>query len=471
MQQLIVIYLFFVPILLGIMMLWQHSRGTVPLLSLRNFSLIGLIVFQYFSGGLHLATNDFAGFPVADPEGSGLTYAFILSVFTILYLLMYQFGWPGKQASKAVPITKVVPSDATLLVLACVLLVIGVILRFIPIPLIGIITGYFGYGLIATAAGFAGWTLVRHYLNPIYIIACSAIFLAASGASILGVFGRRGLVAAAAGFVWGAFYGRLRHIKTRWVVVALLLLAIPGIYLTAAFTATRSVSERSSTVGTLLRGMANPRFRETIPALLGGQSCGPISMFIIENYPEVYQADYLASVTYIFLSPIPRSWWSNKPEPLSTKIASNSRLQGVNRRGITLPPGVTGYIAAEGGVVALFVYAWFFGVFIRFFDELVKRAPWNPLLIIPVGSALGQILGLFRGDMAIFSFAYITSFTGSYMACIFIGRVVDRAVGASLPLDDPVEVGMELPEGSEPADEFSDYGYAYADYNDDGSYA
>jgi hypothetical protein len=449
MQILLSIYLFTVPVLLGLLMLWQHSRGTVPLISLRNFSLIGLIVFQYFSGGLHLATNNYMGFPVADPERSGLIYTLILSAFTVLYLIMYHFGWPARQLSRAVPITRSVPNDATLLVLAVVLLPIGVALRFVPVPLIGTILGYFGYGLIATAAGFAGWTLMRHFFNPIYVIACSAIFMVASVASIIGVFGRRGLVAAAAGFVWGAFYSKLRFVKARWVVVALLILAGPGIYLTAAFTASRSVSDSRSTVGTLLRGMANPRFRETIPALLSGQSCGPISFFVIENYPRVYQANFLGSVTYIFLSPIPRSWWPDKPTPISTEIASNSRLSGVNRRGITLPPGVAGYIAAEGGIPALFVYAWFFGCVVRFFDELVRRAWWNPLLIVPVGSALGQILGLFRGDMAIFTFAYVMSFTGSYAACVFIGRIVDRAVGSSLPMDDPAETGM-LTNGESP---------------------
>lgn len=416
-------YLFAVPVVLGLFMVWEHHRGTVPLLSLRNLSLIGLIVFQYFSGGLHLWTDDYAGFPVQDPSGTGLVYAAILTAFTVVYLLMYKFGWPMRGIANRFPLTNTTPRDPTLMLMATVFLGLGFVFTMVPIPYIGIITNYFGIALIAVAAGFAGWVIVRNYLNPVYYLLGGSLLFPAMIISVLGTYGRRHLVAVVFAFVWGAFYGRFRQMKLAWLISGTIIAAIPAVYALSAFTGVRNISEQT-TATTLLRGLASPDFKRTIPDLLSGQSCGPVSFFVLENYPENFQGTFLNNFTYFFVMPVPRAIWPDKPETVSNEIAYNSNLAGVAQGGITLPPGVVGYIAAEGGIFAFFVYAWFFGVSLRFFDQLIVRAPANPLIIMPVGCALGQILGLFRGEMSMFLFIHVTGFVGSYTACLLVGKAL-----------------------------------------------
>src|SRR5690606_14334332 len=107
---------------------------------------------------------------------------------------------------------------------------------------------------------------------------------------------------------------------------------------------------------------------------------------------------------------VPRELWNRyedqlgpKPVPLSLLVAPQSRLPGVTYGKITLPPGVLGYARAEGGFYALLIYGVFFGQFTRFFDEIVRQNYTNPFLVLAVGCALGDLIGLARGDLAIFA--------------------------------------------------------------------
>ena len=142
-------------------------------------------------------------------------------------------------------------------------------------------------------------------------------------------------------------------------------------------------------------------------------------MWALEQYPRYLEPKPLFSLRYMTMYFVPRQLWLDKPLPLSTDIANLARLKGVDRDNITIPPGVIGYAAAEGGLYALVIYALFFGQFTRFFDELVRQNPNNPFIILPTGCVLGQFLGLARGDIGSFTPIIIISFA-SMMALMFV---------------------------------------------------
>jgi hypothetical protein len=161
-------------------------------------------------------------------------------------------------------------------------------------------------------------------------------------------------------------------------------------------------------------------------SLMSGQACGAVALWIFEKYPHEFEYKHLFSFRYMAYWFVPRVIWEEKPEPLSKEIATLGRLLHVNRDVITLPPGVVGYAAAEGGFYALVLYALFFGQFTRFFDDLITMNPDNPYIILPVGCATGNFLGLARGDIAIFTnlalIGFVASFLMIWLASLAFGR-------------------------------------------------
>jgi hypothetical protein len=226
----------------------------------------------------------------------------------------------------------------------------------------------------------------------------------------------------------------------------LAMIAIPPVVLLAAFTSVRESQQRES-LGARVGQLANTsNLDEGFMDLLSGQNCAPTSMWLIDNYPERFEYRHMMTIKYFFMLPIPRSIWHTKPEPLSTEIAAKARIQGVRQDELKIGPGVVGHSAAEGGWYALLVYGAVAGLFIRFFDELVRLKPTNAYVVLPIGSAMGQIVGLPRGDAAVFGANYVAAVLGAYVSTLILAKVLG-AVGLGR-IDEPV-AAPPLAEGEE----------------------
>jgi hypothetical protein len=171
----------------------------------------------------------------------------------------------------------------------------------------------------------------------------------------------------------------------------------------------------------MFQAMVSADVGEGSESLTSGQSVPGAILWALEQYPRYLKPKPLFSLKYMVLFFVPRELWEDKPEPLSTEIATLARIDNVNRDRLTLPPGVVGYAAAEGGMYALVIYALFFGQFTRFFDEIVRLNPFNPLIIVPCGCVTGQFLGLARGDIGTFAGIIAVSFA-SVMALMYVVR-------------------------------------------------
>jgi hypothetical protein len=210
----------------------------------------------------------------------------------------------------------------------------------------------------------------------------------------------------------------------------LAIVAAPAVIALALFTSVRG--KGAADVGAVgqFQAMAQGSVKEGLLDLLSGQGTGPTAMWTIENYPERFQGGPFQTITYTFTHNIPRAIWEGKPEPLSKEIAANADVEGVDQGKITIPPGIVGYAAAEGGLIALLAYAAFFATILRYFDELVRRNPYTPLVVLPVACQLGQIIGLFRGDPSLFINVYVYSFVGCYFTCIYLGKAIEARAAA-----------------------------------------
>jgi hypothetical protein len=150
-------------------------------------------------------------------------------------------------------------------------------------------------------------------------------------------------------------------------------------------------------------------------------------MWIAERMQDGdFETRHLETITYLVTFPVPRAIWTGKPYPLSTYMADFSRRDGVRlgRTGVTNPAGIIGNAAYEGGFYALIIYAILAGLILRFFDQLLIEHDTQPMVILPLGCALGHMIGAARGETSVFMFNYIWT----TLSCMFIMLVLLRVV-------------------------------------------
>ena len=84
MTAVLAIYLYGLAVGLLVFMLRQHQRGQCELLSVRNFALLGFIVFQLTSSGTALWTGTYGAFRLANPAWIGLQFSVMLTIFIVI---------------------------------------------------------------------------------------------------------------------------------------------------------------------------------------------------------------------------------------------------------------------------------------------------------------------------------------------------------------------------------------------------
>lgn len=311
-----------------------------------------------------------------------------------------------------------------LLGLGVCLVALGVPMRLFghTIPIAGPALTNVSFALAGIASVAAGWVWSQRKFNPAVISIAGAILLGSLVICLYGVFGRRPLIGVLFGFAWGAYYRWARYIAPGRLILYMVPLLAGATVIIGAYTAIRRDAARTTDVQGIFRAMIQADVKEGSSDAASGQGCAGAMMWALEQYPTFLEPKPLFSLQYMALYFVPRQIWHDKPEPLSQDVATLAKLKGVDRKKITIPPGVIGYAAAEGGMYALIIYALFFGQFTQFFDELVRQNPFNPFIILPAGCVTGQFLGLARGDIGSFTAIIIVAFT-STMVLMFVVKL------------------------------------------------
>lgn len=429
MKTFLALYLLAVAAALGIKMLRDYQLGRHELLSVRNFAIVGFIVFQLTSAAMALATNDYGGFTVMKPESTGLIYCAMVTTFLLALLWAYRGGWGVKALARRLPTTWAVPGNSTLMVMAVLVTGAALVLRHgLNIGLLTILSGHAGMGVSALGAGLVGWVWGRRFLNPMFLAIGIVVIVANLLIVTTGSFGRRGIVGVGAAVLWGMYYARWRYLPTATVLTRLGLAALVPVVILALFTSVRgSARIAGHTAQEHVRLVLHEGdITYGVRLLAGGQNAGSISMWLIENYPENFEYRHLMALRYLAVFPVPRMWWPEKPLPLSNFLASMAGLPNVDTSKLKLGPGVIGTAAAEGGWYAVIVYAIAGGLFLRFFDEIVGANPDAPAVIVAVGAALGQIVGLARGSMPAMIFIAVMSVFGAMVCMLVLGKLLER---------------------------------------------
>lgn len=454
------LYLFALAIFLVAFVIYEHVQGKCHLLSVRNVAILGFILFQVTSGATALYYDAWGRLFLSNPAATGALYALWATTFLAIALFVYNRGYIANRLARALPDLSAVPGGGTLLMTSIVFSVLAVFFKFVLIyvPVLGILASTVANGLAAVACVLIGWVWARQFLNPVMIMIVGVIFMANFLTVMSGTFGRRGLVAVGAALLWGLYYSHWRHLRTMAMMQRMALVAAGPIVLIALFTAVRGYLDDDRDVGTRVASMREAGFdrvQSGMMDMMAGQHCAAHSMWLMESFPDDFQYRHMASLWHFIIYPVPRAMWEDKPESLGIEMPKLARVEGVDRNLVNLGVGVLGSAAADGGWYALIFYAIFAGIFLRFFDEASRVNGYGPFVVAPMGAALGQVLGLARGETSAFAALTVLSVAGTLFFMIAIHYVVARA-GWTIKLAEENDEFDDLEDVDEYGDPYDD---------------
>lgn len=433
MTKAVAIYLFLLAFVLVAFVLIEHFRRKRDILSMRNMAIVGFIIFQVTSAGLRLWTETYYPYRVSDPGGTGLQLAVWATIFAGVFLFVYKRGWFADWLARKTPTTRARPSDAALILMSIVLAFGAAVLRTLDqyLHLLGILAEMWGNGLAAVSAGLIGWVWAKRLFNPVMIALALGIVAFDMAVMMSDAFGRRGIVAVGGGLIWGMFYSTWRTMGHGPMLARLALLSLPPILFVALYTSVRSSEEHNRSAGQQVQAIKSAGNLKTgVYLLLDGQNTGATTLWAMEAYPERYAQRHLFTIKYYLVYIVPRSVWPSKPKPLSQLVASQADVPKVQQDKITLPAGILGNVAAEGGWYVLFIYAFVGAVFIRYFDRLIIGNVDSPIVVMSAASSLGQVIGLARGETSAFAIHFTLTFVFTYGFLIVCSKAVERVMGA-----------------------------------------
>ena len=239
MTKFFAIYLVFLAFVTFGIMLYQQITNRHRLLTIRNFALLGFVVFQLTGGFLPLWTTEDGRYNISWVP-TGFQYSLMATIFLIVFFPMYHWGVGAKRLAKWTPTSSVVPGTGTMLWLAGIFTILAVVLRLgVNIPYVSMIASRAGIGFAAVAVGFTAWVWIRSIWNPVYMIWFGCVMAANLALVLSQSFGRRNLIALGAAMMWGMYYSKLRFMRPAALIVRVAIVSIPPLFLVAAFTSVR----------------------------------------------------------------------------------------------------------------------------------------------------------------------------------------------------------------------------------------
>lgn len=447
-------------LIVGLKIVSDEVKGRVRLFSVRNVFLGGFIVFQLSSGAYSMFMDptrmgySWSAFTIGEESIAPVIYTIYCAVFLGTFFLGYRLVGPHLSIVPKLERAVGEPKPMGVLVLAVVLLLTSFLLRFTPVPYIGILATMFSVGLAATSVALVGYLWGRRPYDPLLLIMALGMFLLA-WVIIGAAYGRRDVLSVTIAFIWGIFYGGLYRVSLWKYAVPLAILLVPAFALTSMISSVRGEARETGAVRKIQLVLSQGDPLHSLDEVFHGQGAGHISLWMVENFPGNFDYDYLFCLRYVFLNPIPRDFWPEKPLPYGYTLVDKANVRNVQtgtaglrgRSGFNVGPGLIGSAHADGGFLIVPLYGVLFGLLLRIPDEVVRRNQSRVLLVIPAVAGIGQVLGISRGSVPLFTFHAIFLTITSYSAIAVL------SVLAKFPLPAPRQDGQQKPddETNEPA--------------------
>lgn len=409
----------------------QAASGKRPLLSIRNVFLAGVVLFQLSSGAISFYYQHFGDTPIGDPVGSGLKFLGILATFLVIFFVAYDTGWFTFGIQNRIKLRAPIPGVGAMIVLALASLVVSGILELTlkNFGLIGILAELIGIAFAAMGAGAAAWLWATRPRNLAMFLFMLAVVAVACGLSVFESFGRRGLVSVMVAAIWGVYHGGFKYISFKRAALPMAVIGAGGFILVAAFTSTRGEAGKGVGIVENVTRLANANIGGGMVDLLSGQDAAGCSLWVIENRPEPFPYSPLASIYYVLVNPVPRIIWDDKPLGLGTQMVTQAMITGKGSE-YSVGPGLVGHLVNDNPWLSVWLYPILLAAWFRILDDLLRRFPNHPYMVLPLGIELGEILGIARGEMGFFIFRSVVGMASAYFGTLILARFL-RAVGFS----------------------------------------
>ncbi len=428
MEQFLAAYLGLGGVALLAFMAWEHITGRTDLFTTRNVCLLGLVIFQFVSGVLVMVMGVEDRYTINNYAATGLKFAAMLTLWTVVFLVVYRRGWIADPLARRVPVSPAIPGVTALWTLAVMTTVMAAAMKFgVRIPLIGVLSNFVALAFTAIAAGLAGWIWAPRLFNPVVAAGAIAIVGVNAGLATWGEFGRRPLMGVGMGMLWGMYYSHWRYLPFKRMALQAAIVSLLPLTAVALQTSIRSWDATTNLAATVNAVKQSGDVGKGVMLLGTGQDTAGKSLFCIENFPEEHEYRPLHALWYFFVYPVPREKWPDKPYTLSNDLPRLARIPGVPLDGgMTVGPGIVGQAEADGGWITLVIYGVLMAMVFRFFDHAALVNVSNPLLVMPVGGALGQVAGTTRGDTSQFMWIFMFGTVGSWAMLFVLSKMLER---------------------------------------------
>lgn len=400
-------------------------------INLRNIFLLGYAYFQLYGAIYPLWTGDTRPYQVLHLEETAIRFALLSALFLLSFYGAYALVFRRVMTKSPVLQFRGTQPQGVLLTLAVVLAIVAYLGRFSGfVPIIGPLLNHALLGSAAAAAGLAAAVAIRNYGNPILLLPALLTIGISLINTITSDFGRRGLVGILGACLWCAYFTRSVEFSSRTVWLKLAPAMLVSLLLVGAFSQIRGEADIRGNAAARTEAITNNIGTEAFLSNFRIPDTGIVSLWLIDSRIDAFEPEGFFAVQYFFYHMVPRVLMPDKPDPLSLRIPVEANRKGVALGIHTVGPGVVGHAAADGGWYAAIFYGLILGGVIGGMDRLIAQNMHAPLAIAAMGCALGQMLGLSRGDSSIFlGIILLATFSN-----VLLFYVLDRTLGAQQPV-------------------------------------
>ncbi|MBX3365071.1 MAG: hypothetical protein KF866_09925 [Phycisphaeraceae bacterium] len=442
----------------------NRQRG---LLSVRNLFLLGFVFFYAIASMLYSFHGGNPKLYVAQGNGP-LILAFLMPVFLLVYYAAEGAGRRLAYFSRLMPkapLPSTTPAIWTAIGVFCLLglvaLAIGGNVRAEGrnFNYTQVLALQFRNAFAAAAMALATYYLICRRLNPISWVLFFGILITTTVITTAGGAGRRNwlTVMLAIPFVW--YWASLRYAPITKAIGKMAIPVAVGFVFLLAYTGVRhQLGQRAGTQERIqqLKGIAtNVEITDRAAEIVFMQDTPQNTVFIIEQYPEMYPRKPLVGLLYVVGTPIPRALWQGKPQGLGIEIMEQMNANA------TLAPGIIGHGWAEAGIIGVIYYALFFGVFIALLDICLHERAHNPFFLAAISAAIGNMIAMCRGDTPLFLVQVLAGWFAVFLLLFLIRTFVGPIAASFPPVVPPVPAFADAPAAED------DFAYEQPEWEDE----
>lgn len=457
-------------LLICAILIYKVGTRKWDLLNFNTIFLLGFMQFYTFAIFAFWALAGDEGLANYVPTDAAWDFMSAMMVpFLLAYFVAYRLGKNLTWLQKIIPAVEAPVSYSGLIV------VIGVLAVGILLTTLAGFSNLLEFFVVMVRPAFCGFAVglavvlvCRQPANLLFWAVLAAIFVFGVVISTTFQSGRRDALGIFLSAIWMAYWSWLRYrpIKKQLAMVGVggtlaLLFLFAYSNMRGALTPQESTIEaRASQLTDIVQGKVNPLESKNTKAVLFQDAC-QYTCYVMEEYPRTHPLVPLNGLVFFIVNPVPRVIYDDKPVAMGIQVQKHLNAGG------NLGIGIMGHGWAEGLFIGMIAYAVFFGALYRVMDDSLKQRSHNPYFIAAMGTGLGHMLALPRGEVALFGVLWFYGF----LSIVFIMWVVKATLGNFMAAAGFFDWGSDQygqPEGAQGTGESSHEGF---DEVGDGTYA